>query len=111
MKVGRKLRGRASAASSALSLPAPIIMSRKTTIIEDEFDDDTDLPLPSAPLPNTGSRGPILAHISDDLQQSGSASRPNFAGIPDLGGPRNTVTDATPYKTFVLSRTRYSTRV
>jgi hypothetical protein len=45
-------------------------MSRRTAIVED-FDDDTDLPLPSRPLPNTGAKGPLLQEIdsdSDDLE-------------------------------------------
>lgn len=40
-------------------------MSRRAVIEEvddDEFDDDTDLPLPS--LPNTGLRGPILQEVN-----------------------------------------------
>lgn len=42
-------------------------MSRRTAIVED-FDDDTDIPLPSRPLPNTGKRGAIIEQIgaSDD---------------------------------------------
>ena len=40
-------------------------MSRRPVIIE-EFDDDTDLPLPSRPLPNTGARGPLLEEICSD---------------------------------------------
>ena len=31
----------------------------------EEFDDDTDLPLPSQPLPNTGTRGALLEEIQD----------------------------------------------
>ncbi|KAF5383231.1 hypothetical protein D9615_004979 [Tricholomella constricta] len=87
-------------------------MSRRAAIVEDEFDDDTDLPLPSQPLPNTGTRGPLLEeiHISDDefepSQQAGPASpssqsqsrpTPAAASRPDL---KNTVTDITPYKTW-----------
>lgn len=34
--------------------------------IEEEFDDDTDLPLPSRALPNTGTRGALLEEIVDD---------------------------------------------
>jgi len=40
-------------------------MSRRTAIVE-EFDDDTDLPLPSRPLLNTGARGPLLEEINSD---------------------------------------------
>lgn len=85
-------------------------MSRKAAVVE-EFDDDTDLPLPSQPLPSTG-RGPLLQEIDieddDDpepSQQAGPASpssQPQFR--PDSGAnrlePKNTVTDITPYKTW-----------
>lgn len=93
-------------------------MSRKTVIVEDEFDDETDLPLPARPLPNTGHRGPLLQEIAsdaesdDDLslshsQRAGPASpassqshfRPD--GASQL--PKNTVTDITPYKSYVIS--------
>ncbi|KIJ37303.1 hypothetical protein M422DRAFT_33836 [Sphaerobolus stellatus SS14] len=57
-------------------------MSRNARIEEvsdDEFDDDTDLPLP---LPNTGIRGPLIQEWNDPQQSSaGSApspSRPQF---------------------------------
>lgn len=40
-------------------------MPPKATIIE-EFDDDTELPLPSRPLPNMGTKGALLEEISDD---------------------------------------------
>jgi signal recognition particle subunit SRP19 len=42
-------------------------MSHRTAIVE-EFDDDTDLPLPSRPLPNTGTRGPLLQEIDSDQE-------------------------------------------
>ena len=47
--------------------PPPIggSMSRRAAVVE-EFDDDTDLPLPSRPLPNTGTRGPLLEEIGSD---------------------------------------------
>lgn len=39
----------------------------KTVVVEDdEFDDDTDLPLPSRALPNTGTRGALLEEIESD---------------------------------------------
>ncbi|KAF5318678.1 hypothetical protein D9619_010674 [Psilocybe cf. subviscida] len=91
-------------------------MSRKAAIVE-EFDDDTDLPLPNNPLPNTGSRGPLLQelHISDDefeppragpasqsqrqpfqaTNQRQSESDSDFR--PDA---TRTVMDITPYKTW-----------
>ncbi|KAF7291873.1 hypothetical protein MIND_01212600 [Mycena indigotica] len=81
-------------------------MSRRAAVVE-EFDDDTDLPLPSRPLPNTGSSGPLLQelHISDDdddYARPGPASphaQPNFRP-PSGVNPRNTVTDITPYKNW-----------
>ncbi|KIK70246.1 hypothetical protein GYMLUDRAFT_34732 [Collybiopsis luxurians FD-317 M1] len=89
-------------------------MSRKAVLVEDEFDDDTDLPLPNRSLPNTGAKGPLLQEIdsdddSDDLdlntsQRAGPASppasRPQFR--PDSASqlPKNTVTDITPYKSW-----------
>ena len=41
-------------------------MSRRTTLVEEEFDDDTDLPLPSNSIPNLGTRGALLEAVSDD---------------------------------------------
>ena len=41
-------------------------MSRRTAAIVEEFDDDTDLPLPNQALPNTGTRGAILEEIGID---------------------------------------------
>ncbi|KAJ3762329.1 signal recognition particle, SRP19 subunit [Lentinula raphanica] len=90
-------------------------MSRKTVVVEDEFDDDTDLPLPARPLPNTGVKGPLLQEIAsdsdsdDDLelntsQRAGPASPPSShsqfrpEGASQL--PKNTVTDITPYKSW-----------
>ncbi|KAJ7089257.1 signal recognition particle, SRP19 subunit [Mycena belliarum] len=86
-------------------------MSRRAAIVEvDDFDDDTDLPLPSHPLPNTGARGPLLQelHISDDefeqpSQRAGPASppaaQPAFRTPPGVHS-KNTVTDITPYKNW-----------
>lgn len=94
-------------------------MSRRAAIVE-EFDDDTDIPLPSHPLPNTGSRGPLIEelHISDDefvpsaSQRAGPASpprqpRPSYAPPPPAATAAataadgsNRVTDITPYKTW-----------
>ncbi|KIM42311.1 hypothetical protein M413DRAFT_444738 [Hebeloma cylindrosporum] len=91
-------------------------MSRRAAIVE-EFDDDTDLPLPSMPLPNTGSRGPLLQelHIDDDQfnfnqsqsSRAGPASPPRQGAIQDSassgtqeGDSVNRVTDITPYKTW-----------
>ncbi|TFK41641.1 signal recognition particle SRP19 subunit [Crucibulum laeve] len=89
-------------------------MSRKPTVVE-EFDDDTDLPLPSHPLPNLGTHGPLIQelHISDDefepSQLAGPASPPRQQYPPRTPVPptengsrrdNNTVTDITPYKTW-----------
>lgn len=84
-------------------------MSRRAAIVE-EFDDDTDLPLPSLPLPNTGSRGPLLQelHISDDefepSQHAGPASPPRQSHISESTSKpsenQRNVTDITPYKTW-----------
>ena len=87
-------------------------MSRRAAIVE-EFDDDTDLPLPSLPLPNTGSRGPLLQelHISDDEFEpspyAGPASPPRQGHLSESTSKpsenQRNVTDITPYKTSVLS--------
>ena len=88
-------------------------MSRKAAIVE-EFDDDTDLPLPSMPLPHTGSHGPILQGINDepddeedDLDlphRAGPASPPRqpFSKSPPDTEGNQRVTDITPYKSYVL---------
>ncbi|EIW77030.1 signal recognition particle SRP19 subunit [Coniophora puteana RWD-64-598 SS2] len=86
-------------------------MSHRKTTIEEEFDDDTDLPLPSRPLPNTGTRGALLQEVDDDeydiptgtdstQAQPGPASllRPPTAASSAGAGGANTVTDITPYK-------------
>jgi signal recognition particle subunit SRP19 len=61
-------------------------MSRRTAIVED-FDDDTDLPLPSRPLRNTGTKGPLLQEIDSDEEDeletgneptAGPATTPQF---------------------------------
>jgi signal recognition particle subunit SRP19 len=86
-------------------------MSRKTAIVE-EFDDDTDLPLPSVSLPNTGTRGPLLEQLdysdgnSDDdtdadYRRAGPASPLRTStNTGSIGGPTSTV-DSSTYKTFV----------
>lgn len=87
-------------------------MSRRVAVVE-EFDDDTDLPLPSRPLPNTGTRGAILEELSDDeddvptlLEPTAGPASPSQtqfkSAVPerDENGSR-TVTDITPYKKCV----------
>ncbi len=83
-------------------------MSRRTQIIE-EFDDDTDLPLPSQPLPNTGTSGPLLQEIDisdDEIEYASrpgpaSPSRPQRGESSETPESKNTVTDITPYKAYV----------
>ncbi|KAF9239322.1 signal recognition particle, SRP19 subunit [Melanogaster broomeanus] len=89
-------------------------MARRAAIVE-EFDDDTDLPLPSRPL-DINARGPLLEEIgasddedsTDDTDEgtgpgpaSNSHSHSQFrppAPLPSDKPPSNTVTDITPYK-------------
>lgn len=92
-------------------------MSRRAAVVE-EFDDDTDLPLPSMPLRNTDGRGPILQEMrdeddeDDDLESSyraGPASPPKqqpFSGSQQQWSQPDAdkrVADITPYKTYVYS--------
>jgi signal recognition particle subunit SRP19 len=95
-------------------------MARRPTIQDlDEFDDDTDLPLPSRSLPNTGTRGAILEQISDDESsdqedddaedfqpQLSSTSQPrppvNIPLPTQIPGGPVLVTDVTPYKKSAL---------
>lgn len=82
-----------------------INMSRRAPIIE-EFDDDTDLPLPSRSLPNTGSRGAILEEIVDsDDNGEDNDETPELLDYSASGSPAPQpsardvrVTDITPYK-------------
>ncbi len=85
-------------------------MSRRAAVVVEEFDDDTDLPLPSQPLPNFGNSGPLLQEIADSdnddfeppSQRAGPASpsRPSSSDVPpELKG---SVTDITPYKKSVV---------
>lgn len=97
-------------------------MSRRPEIIE-EFDDETDLPLPSRPLPNTGMRGAIIQELSDDedsgddnddnsrpggqVVKKAPAPGPASPSHPQSKGPTpaeraafgdRMITDITPYK-------------
>jgi len=81
-------------------------MSPRAAVVE-EFDDDTDLPLPSLSLPDTGARGAILEEImdTDDDEGGDSDEAPELFDHSAIGGsalqpsPRDTrVTDITPYK-------------
>jgi signal recognition particle subunit SRP19 len=101
-------------------------MSRRTAIVE-EFDDDTDLPLPSRALVNTGSKGAILEEIASDTEQDegdlddfdydqgvNSSTQSADAGPANVhahqqqqsqqSGNNRTVTDITPYKSFVFDQ-------
>jgi len=94
-------------------------MSRRTTTIEEDFDDDTDLPLPSRALPNTGTRGAILEEIGIDYDREVDGDSGDEDDDPDLmelgstqpfaagsasrqegsnSGDRPIVTDIKPYK-------------
>lgn len=83
-------------------------MSRRSAIVE-EFDDDTDLPLPSRSLPHTGSSGAILEEIvdldDDNDDDADSDDAPELLDPSAGGGPAllpdardGRVTDITPYK-------------
>ncbi|ESK96285.1 signal recognition particle protein [Moniliophthora roreri MCA 2997] len=84
-------------------------MSRRAAIVE-EFDDDTDLPLPQKPLPNTGTQGPLLQEIDSDDDDfppplAGPASPPSSRSQfrpsdSDQMNLKNSVTDITPYKSW-----------
>jgi hypothetical protein len=80
-------------------------MSRRAAIVE-EFDDDTDLPLPSRSLLSSGSRGAILEEIAGSDDDGGDSDEaPDLLDDSSISGPalqpsaRDTrVTDITPYK-------------
>jgi hypothetical protein len=82
-------------------------MSRRAAIVE-EFDDDTDLPLPSRSLPDAGYRGAIIEEIVDsdnDDDGEDSDEAPELLDHSAVGGPAlqpsapdTRVTDITPYK-------------
>jgi len=59
-------------------------MSRRTTTIEEEFDDDTDLPLPNRALPNTGTQGAILEEIGIDFDRGVDKDSGDEEDDPDL---------------------------
>ena len=93
-------------------------MSRRAATIEEEFDDDTSLPLPNRALPNTGTRGAILEEIGIDSDREVDEDNGDEDDDPDLmelttqpsatgsasrqegsnSGDRPVVTDIKPYK-------------
>jgi signal recognition particle subunit SRP19 len=91
-------------------------MPPRATIVE-EFDDDTDLPLPSRALPNTGTRGALLEEITSDdeddeddmeipqlptMQPVAPSVRPTRDSVPSHIPPGATVTtDASQFKECV----------
>nr|VWO97298.1 E3 ubiquitin protein ligase (EC [Ganoderma boninense] len=97
-------------------------MSRRTAVVEEEFDDDTDLPLPNKPLPNTGTRGAILEELdySEDEDDAPTLLEPHAGpASPSLSQFRpgagvdpssKTVTDLTPYKKYVPPSPPHRTR-
>ncbi|KAG6334507.1 hypothetical protein ID866_4578 [Astraeus odoratus] len=84
-------------------------MSRRAAAIE-EFNDDTDLPLPSRPLLSASAHGPILEEITasdeedssveDDEGATAPGPASSFRPAPPVTDPllSNTITDITPYK-------------
>lgn len=65
-------------------------MPPRATIVE-EFDDDTDLPLPSRALPNTGTRGALLEEITsdDDEDDMEIPQQPTERPVAPSSGPRS----------------------
>lgn len=73
-------------------------MSRRTTTIEEDFDDDTGLPLTSRALPNTGTRGAILEEIGIDSDQEADedyGDEDDDPGLMELG-PQPSATGSAP---------------
>ena len=60
-------------------------MPRKpqATIVED-FDDDTDLPLPSRPLPNTGTKGALIKSVDSDDSDPESDDDDDVVSLSDV---------------------------
>lgn len=96
-------------------------MPQRPAAIVEEFDDDTDLPLPTHHLPNTGSRGALLEEIGSDAVHAASSApsdseddeAPSLQPVPSAArAPGNKsmpikrdphvvqTTDVTPYKTW-----------
>jgi hypothetical protein len=110
--------------SSTNSYHCQLTMPPRAAFIE-EFDDDMDIPLPSRPLPSTGTRGQIIEEIdiaSDDhgpgtginRGASSSSGRPGPSGSTAQQPPSRQAfskmqeqvqvlqgADRSPYKTYV----------
>lgn len=95
-------------------------MSRRV-VVEEEFDDETDLPLPSRPLPNTGPRGAILEALTDDEDEEDSEpgpATPSYAHFkeresagsfsPSHGAAQNVPKDGAYLKCVLLFALRYT---
>ena len=55
-----------SSLNPRLNIQLPLTMPPRPPTVEDAFDDDTDIPLPSRALPNTGARGALLEEVDSD---------------------------------------------
>ena len=101
-------------ASHTLSTTTNFNRMSRRAVIEEEFDDDTDLPLPGNSLPNTGTKGAILEALSDDDDDEQGDSGPGPASGPATPSHAqfkdrnaspdvafNEVKDITPYKKCV----------
>jgi hypothetical protein len=53
-------------ASIQIECTTPTTMPLRPPTVEDAFDDETDLPLPSRALPNTGTHGALLEEVASD---------------------------------------------
>jgi len=69
-RAGRDLGGRKSQMclqpQYKVEYTTPTAMPPRPPTVEDAFDDDTDLPLPSRALQNTGARGALLEEVGSD---------------------------------------------
>ena len=94
-----------NALDKSTSIARSPTMSRQAAYIE-EFDDDTDLPLPTHTLPNTGTHGALLEelHISDDEFQppSSQAGPARQQRSEQSGDASRRITDTTPYKSCAI---------
>ena len=104
------------ASAASITSHTPLAMSRRAAVVEEEFDDDTDLPLPNKPLPNTGTRGALLEELEDSededaptlLEPTAGPASPSLPQFRPAGGDGKTVTDITPYKKYVRTSHSFS---